>query len=270
MDINSVTVTFASPVASIGSLIVYDGSGAQIGTATAVIGSSTQFHAAIPFGKLVLPYRQQRSLSVTARLNGNTTGGMSGEDVQVQTMTVEGEGRWSNEAYASSSNDTFNASETAFARITGIANTGIAEGVLISGPGKVLADLTVTADTPESQHEVRITSLTFTIEQAGGITLSNVALRTEDGSASSPCTVGSTTVLCAAIDASVGTVDMSRRMRLVGDVLVPGAATKPSLRLVLNQPGTSATAGDITWSDGSATFSWVDLDQPVVGGTIWR
>lgn len=270
VDVNGVTVTFAAPVPSIGSLLIYDENGVQIGTATAISGSQTQFHGSIGFGKLLLPYREERMLSVKARLKSKDTGGVSGENIRVQTVAIEGEGRWTSETYNSSSNETFPESETAFAKITGFANMGAAEGVVTNGLNRLLADFVVNADTPEAQHQIQLQDLEFTIEQAGGVTLSNVTIRNEDGSATSPCTVSSTTVLCLNIDAGVGTVDQSRRIKLMGDVSIPGSANNPTLRLVLNQPGTSATSGDITWSDESTTFTWVDFGQPVFGGTIWR
>jgi len=270
VDIDGVTVTFASPVNSIASLIIYDESGTQIGTASAVVGSSTQFHGSIAFGKMLLPYREERALSIKARLNSRTTGGVSGEDIQVQSIAIEGEGRWTSETYTSSSNEAFNAFETAFARITGISNAASSAGVITSGTQRVLADLRFTADSPEAQYDARFSALVFTIEQAGGVTLSNVSIRNEDNSTSTSCTTSFTTVTCSAIDSSIGTIDGSRRIRLYGDVSVSGAANNPSLRLVLNQPGTPSNPGDITWTDGQTTFTWVDFDHPVVGGTIWR
>lgn len=270
VDVDGITVTFTAPVPSIGSLLIYDQDGIQIGTATAVSGSNTQFHASIAFGKLLLPYREERMVSVKARLKSKDTGGVSGENIRVQNIAIEGEGRWTNEAYNSDSSETFPESETAFAKITGFTNAGANEGVATSGLGRVLADFVVHADTPEAQHQISLEDLEFTIEQAGGVTLSNVSIRNEDGSATSPCTVFTTTVTCLNIDAGVGTVDESRRIKLIGDVTIPGNANNPSLRLVLNDPGTPANAGDITWSDQSTTFMWVDLDQPVFGGTMWR
>lgn len=270
VDINAVVVTFTSPVPSIGSLLVYDKSGMQIGTATAVAGSSTKFRGSIGFGKLLLPYREERGLFVKARLKSKDTGGVSGEDIQVQSIAIEGDGRWTNELYTSSSNETFTASETAFGKISSITNAGAAEGTIVSGLQRLLADFVVNADTPEAQNQVRLTSLVFTIEQAGGVTISNITLRNEDNSMSSSCTVSSLLVTCAAIDSGIGTIDMSRRIKLVGDVSVPSNATNASLRLVLNEPGTSTEVGSITWTDGSASLTWVDLEQPVVGGTRWR
>jgi hypothetical protein len=270
VDIDEVTVTFASPVQSIGSLLLYNGSGAQIGTATSVGGSTTQFRASIAHGNLLLPYRQENSLSVRARLKSEDTGGVSGEEVRVQTITATGVGRWSSEDYTVSSTDTFPESETAFATITDITNAGANEGIVVSGANRILADFIVHADTPESLHQVELGTLRFEIEQAGGVTLSNVSLQTEGNAASSPCVVSGGAVTCSSIDTDVGTVEDTLRLRLIGDVSVPGGATNPTLRLVINEPGTTTNDGDITWSDGTTTFTWIDLDQPAFGGTTWR
>jgi hypothetical protein len=269
IDIQEVTITFASPVESIASLVIYDQDGVQIGTATAVPGSSTQFEASLPFGKMVLPYREERSLFVRARTKNRETGGVSGDELRVQNVTIEGEGRWSSEMYTSASTETFPAFVTAFSRITGATNVAAAQGTVASGTQRVLADLQFTATNPDALHDARLTSLVFTIEQAGGVTLSNVSLRNEDNSASTSCSVGSSTVTCSGIDPAIGTVDDTQRIRLYGDVSVPSNATNPFLRLVLNNPGTPSSAGDITWTDGATSFTWVDLEQPVVSGTFW-
>lgn len=269
VDINGVTITFTSPVPSVGSLVIYDGSGAQIGTAHAVGSSFTGFHGSIAFGKLLLPYRQDRRLSVKARLKSKDTGGISGEDVQVQTITVEGSGRWTSEDYTKTSSETFEPSETALAAITEIVNSGPAEDALVSGPEQALADFTVSAVTPEPLHPVRITDLAFTIEQTGGVTLSNVVVRNESNSTSTSCSVSSSTLTCPDIDTGIGTVDDTRRFRVFGDVSISDN-TRPFLRLTLNNPGTPTTAGAVTWTDGVTTFLWVDLGHPIVRGTMWR
>jgi hypothetical protein len=269
IDIDEVTITFSSPVESIGSMIIYDQTGLQIGTATAVTGSSTQFRGTIPSGKLLLPYREERGLFVKARLKSRETGGVSGDDIRVANISVEGEGQWTSERYTSSSSETFPTFESAFARITGATNAGSATGIATAGTQKVLADLQFTAQSPETLYDARLTSLVFIIEQAGGVTLSNVTLRNEDNSASTSCTVSSTTVTCGGIDPAIGTVDDTARIRLYGDVSIPSNATNARLRLVLNDPGTPSDAGDITWTDGVSSFTWLDLDQPVVAGTDW-
>jgi hypothetical protein len=122
-----------------------------------------------------------------------------------------------------------------------------------------------------SLNPVRLTSITFTAEISNGITLSNVVLRNEDNSASTSCSVSSTTITCSGIDQSIGIVDSTRTLRLVGDVAVDSAFTGDRfLRIVIDQPGTPSTSGAITWTDGDTTFTWVDFNQPVVRGAMYE
>ncbi len=272
VDIRDLDITLASGVTSIQSILVYDEFGTQIATASRVNGSNTQFHADIPFGSMLLPYKEERHIYLRARLKSDSDGGQSGEDLRVTEIEVTGEGRWSSEEYGNSTSETFPTFETALARITSIENAGEDQGgAVIGGPGRTLGEFIVTAETPESLHPVRLTSLTFTAEMSNGISLSNVMLRNADGSASTSCSVSFTIITCSGIDQSIGIVDMTRTMRLVGDVAIDSSFTGDLfLRMVIDQPGTPSTSGAITWTDGETTFTWVDFNQPVVRGAMYE
>jgi hypothetical protein len=272
VDVRDLDITLASGVTSIQSLLVYDEMGTQIATASRVNGSDTQFHADIPFGSMLLPYKEERHIYLRARLKSDSDGGQSGEDLRVTEIEVSGEGRWSSEEYRNSTTETFPTFETALARITAVENAGPADGgAVISGPGRTLGEFRFTADTPESLNPARVTSLTFTAEMSNGLTLSNVALRNTDNSASTPCSVSSTTITCSGIDQSIGIIDTTRTMRLVGDVaLDPSSTADRMLRIVIDQPGSPSSPGAITWTDGDTTFTWVDFIQPVVRGAMYE
>ncbi len=272
VDIRDLDITLASGVTSIQSLLVYDEFGTQIATASRVNGSDTQFHADIPFGSMLLPYKEERHIYLRARLKSDNDGGQSGEDLRVTEIEATGEGRWSSEEYRNSTTETFPTFETALARITSIENAGEDQGgAVIGGPGRTLGEFLFTADTPESLHPVRLTSLTFTAEMSNGISLSNVMLRNTDGSASTSCSVSSTTITCSGIDQSIGIVDTTRTMRLVGDIAIDSSFTGDLfLRMVIDQPGTPSTSGAVAWTDGETTFTWVDFNQPVVRGAMYE
>lgn len=270
VDVSAIDINLNVGVKSIGSLLIYDENGEQIGTATSVGGSSTHYHASIGFGRMLLPYREERRAYVRARLKSDEAGGVSGGNIQVQSVVADGEGRWSSEEYAVTSTDTFPLFQTALARITEVSNNLSSQGFLAPGTERLLADFTIEAETPESQHSVELETLTFTVEKPSDVTLSNVELRNEDSSVITNCSVISDTVLCSSIDPSIGTVDTTRRMRVYGDIAIGGSSADPYLRLVLNQPGTPSVDGAIEWNDGDTTFTWVDLGQPVLQGTNWQ
>lgn len=270
-DIRELNITLAGGVTSVQHLVVYDEYGTQIGTASRVGNSMTEFRASIPYGSMLLPYKEERHLYLRARLKSESEGGQSGENLQVTRIEATGEGRWSSEEFSSATTETFPVFETALARLTAIENAGSTEGgVVIAGPERILGEFRFEADTPVSLNPVRISDITFTAEMSNDITLSNVMLRNTDNSASTSCSVSSTVITCSNIDQSVGIVDTERTMRLTGDVAVSGSSSNRLLRIVINQPGTPASAGDITWTDGETTFEWVDFIQPVVRGSLYQ
>lgn len=270
VEVTEVSVRLTGNVDSVSSVLIYNADGELLGTASGG-GSSQTFTANIPSRRFYLPYRADRAMYVRARTKSDAQGGQSGEDVEVSSISLEGTGVWSNDDYSTTSSDDFPANETAFGVLTSVTNTGVANGVLISGTERLLGQFRFVARAPESTKDVRLLTLAFDIEQAGGITLSNVSIRTDDGSSDeSSCTVSAGTVTCSSIPANIGTVDTERVIRVYGDVTVPGTTGNKSLRLVLNDPGTPSSAGDVTWTDGETTFDWLPFEQPVVRGTLFE
>lgn len=266
VEVERITINLTSAVDSIESFSIYDANGQFLGTATD-LGGGTSYRATIANDFFELPRREDKTLYIRARLKEGDSGGESGEEVRVDDITLEGNGSWSNDDYTTTTTDTFEAFQTAYGTITSITHGGDATAALTNATEQLLADFDFTAESTDNRYDVRVNQLRFTIEQAGGITLSNVFLKVEGSDQESSCSVAATTVTCGAIPAEIGTIDGTQSIRLYGDVSVPSNATNPRLRLVLNEPGSIATAGSITWSDGVTTFSWLPFTQPVVRGT---
>lgn len=269
VEVSQVSVNLGADAESVSSILIYNSDGQLLGTANGG-GSASTFTANIPSERFYLPYRADRAMYVRARTKSDAQGGQSGENIEVTSISLEGTGVWSNDDYTTTSSDDFPASQTAFGVITSVTSTGNATGVLTTGTERLLGQFHFNARAPESSKDVRLLSLAFDIEQAGGITLSNVNVRTEGSSEESDCTVSSGVVTCSSIPASIGTVDTERVIRIYGDVNVPGGAGNKSLRLTLNDPGTPSLAGDVTWTDGETTFTWLPFEQPVVRGTLFE
>lgn len=267
--VTEVSVRLTGNVDSVSSVLIYNADGELLGTATGG-GSAQTFTANIPAQRFYLPYREDRAMYVRARTKTDDQGGRSGEDIEVSSISLEGTGVWSNDDYSTTSSDDFPANETAFGVLTSVTNTGVVNSVLIGGTERLLGQFRFVARAPESTKDVRLLTLVFDIEQAGGITLSNVNVRTEGSSEESDCTVSSGVVTCSSIPTTIGTVDTERVIRVYGDVTVPGTSGNKSLRLVLNNPGTPSNAGDVTWTDGETTFNWLPFEQPVVRGTLFE
>jgi hypothetical protein len=243
----------------------------QIATGTSVAGSSTQFRAIIPANVFHLPRRVDTSLYVRARMADPDMGGMSGEDVQVESITAEGTGQWSNEVYSSTTTDTFPISQTALAAITAVTNAGPSDGTYFNGSGRLIGEFKFAGSSPNSEGDAAVTGLTFTINQTGGVSLSNVYVRPDTNDERSNCTETTSTITCSNIPSTVGLVSSSPKViRVYADVTVLASSENPSLRLVLNEPGNPSSPGAVTWTDGTTTFTWLPVSQPVAGGTTFE
>lgn len=268
VQVTAITVHLLAAMPSVDAFLVYDSGDRLLGTATQQ--NSLTYRTPIPIGRLSLPRRQDVSLYVRARLRSHENGGLSNELIQVGSVEVSGNGEWSNEQYNNVSSDTFPISRTARGSITSVTNVGSVEAPLTNGSAQILAQFKFLSARTDSEAHVRALQIKFQIEQTGGVTLSNLSLKTDGTDTSSPCTVSSTIITCGAIPTDIGQIDDSKTIRLYGDVSVPSNAQNPLLRLTINDPGTVSGAGAITWTDTEGSFTWVDLPQPVARGTLFQ
>lgn len=269
VSVDTISVVLSTAATSVDAILLYEGrTGEWIGTATA--RDATTFTLTLSEGRMRLPHRVDRYVYARARLKEDRNGGESGEDVRIASVQVSGTGDWSNSAYSSTSTDTFPLSQTAVAAITEVRSVGNAQDVLSSGSNQLLARFRFTGETTDGRTDARVTALRFQIEQAGGVTLSNVRLESDDASVTSACVSTASLITCDAIPAALGTADGAITIRVYGDVSVPSDAQDPFLRLTLNDPGTTAISGAVTWSDGYTTFTWLPFEQPLARGTFLR
>ncbi|MBU2213314.1 S-layer homology domain-containing protein [Patescibacteria group bacterium] len=272
LDVTDVTIAFTgvSDLRSIAALSVYDVDGKYLGRAnkdTSVGAYHYVLH--LKNGTWIIPKRETRYLYVRAFVNAYKSGGVSGEVVDVQSITVEGDGVWSHRAYTKGTSENFNAFQTARSIITDIGNGGDATGLLYSGTDLVLGSYSFEGVTGDGSAELKVTDLTFQIEVNDSVTVSNVELGADGTNDRMDCTVSASTVTCSSIPEQFGTFkNTSRSIMLYGDVTVPAGVRSPRLSLTLNQPGSVSSAGSVTWTDGDTSFTWVPGGTPVARGTI--
>ncbi len=269
INVDEITITLNGSAQSLSLIRVYASNGVLLGNAVRDTSSSAVFTLHLADGALQLPRRVDTSVYIRGVLKEYESGGVSGEVIEVNNVTLSGTGDWSNDAYSTTSTDTFPASETARATITSVVNTGLTNSALTAGSNQLLAQFRVSATEGDSQAQVRITDLDLRIE-GSGVSLGNVHLRTDGGDDTSDCTNSSTLITCAGIPAGIGIVDLQKTIRVYGDVTVNSNVTNPSLRLAINEPGTVTIAGDVTWTDGTTTFEWLPVDTPVARGTLFN
>ncbi len=268
IDVTSITVTLENPVASIDVLFVYDQDGRVLGTATKRANGS--YMTTLPAGSLQLEKRVDHSIYVRARLMSSDQGGVSGETVQIAMIDLNGNGSWSNNDYIVSSNETFLVSNTARGAITSITNVGGSSNLLTQGTNQILGTFRFATQAKDSLAQIRLTQLRMQINATSGVVLSNVYLRQDSSDTTSPCSISSAVITCSSIPSSLGTISDSEDFRVYGDITVTGDPLNPRLSISINTPGTPASSGDITWTDGESTFTWLPLNTPVVRGVQFQ
>lgn len=265
--VQEISINLSPSASSIQSLLVYDENRRFLGRATLQSGSNYRLEVAT--NALIIEKSDEHRIYVRAHLSPYNAGGISGQDIAIQNIVVMGSGYWSNHAYTKSSTETFLTFETARSTITGVTNVGPASAGLVGSSNQIIGAFRFESRKTDASAVTEITELRFQIEQTGGVTLSNVSIGMPGIPDRHACTVSSQIITCSGIPASFGSLtDETLTMQVFADVSVP-ATQNASLRLTINDPGSASSTGAITWTDGSASHSWVGLLQPVVMGTYY-
>lgn len=266
LNLERVTVTFTNDSAAIENLRIYESdTGRFLGTASRQ--SSGVYVANIPTGTLILPRREDTSIYVRAMLREADDGAVGGQTIRIDRITVEGSGESSNNDYDVDSTSTFQSFQVTPAAITRVTATGgLNTAVFSTGQNVILGSFDFDAVSTDSRFTPRVTALTFTINASTGVTVSNAELQLPGSDSTTSCSVSGNQITCSGIPASIGTVDDSQTIRLVADVASSGASSDPFLQVSLQTAGTPTSAGSVTWTDGTNTYTWLAVDDPVVRG----
>ncbi len=158
--------------------------------------------------------------------------------------------------------------QSAQAEITGITNTGAAEGILATGKKLLIGSFGVKT---RSQTDVLpvITDMEFTVNQKN-VTTANWFLSQPGSSQKHTCSAmqNGSLIRCAAIVTSIGTVLAGTSLTLNADVNSVGSGA--FLQAALLDPGTLGTTGAVQWTDGFGRFRWLDVLPPIVKSTLWH
>lgn len=259
---------------SIDALNVYDHDGIYIGRASldGSVAGNVRYKLSAKNKNIVAPYRDDFSFYVRGVLRDQDAGGMSGGSVQVDRMGIAGVGEWSSRSYEQfTSGETFAESTVARSAISGIRNAGSDRDFLISGNDQEIGAFFFQGVTGHSSARLKITGINFTIGAVGGVSLSNVTMKVDGGSDRHSCTILGSMLSCSSLPDSFGRIDDgSRVLRIFADISVPSSSQSAGLQLSINDPGTIGSPGDITWSDGVSTFTFIDTgSKPLARGTYY-
>lgn len=268
-QLTDISITLDAAAASVESMLVYDQEGRYLGRAT--YRSGTTYTVSVRNMDIEIPRREDFTVYMRAQLKGHQSGGVSGETVEVSQVLIEGIGGWNNKDQSQSSSDDFPVYVTARSRITKVENADIDRGILVQGTNQLIGMYRFGGDVGDGQADLAVTSLVFQIEASGGVSISNVKLTADGTSETMDCSIVSSTVNCLSIPATFGSLeDRERVLSVYADVTVPNTSANQALRLSINQAGSPTSAGAITWSDGSTSFTWVPFTSPVARGTYFE
>ncbi|MDD5054854.1 MAG: hypothetical protein PHZ00_01135 [Candidatus Peribacteraceae bacterium] len=275
LDVTAVSVTLTTDVAStISAMLIYDDAGHLIGRATlTAVGSSVRtYRLPLPHGSFIIDKATERGVYVRPEVRSRDGGGLGNLTVKIDTISFEGSGVWSNQSYVrpSSGTNQFPTFVTARSVLTSVTNAGDLNGSLVTGTSRTLGAFRFEGRSRDASPRLAIRDLTFTIEQTGGVQLSNVRLMIPGFSEMWSCAAGVSAVTCSALSDTFGSMsDGPRELQLVGDISADDPLNA-SLRLTLNEPGSAVSSGSVTWTDGTSTFTWVPVAAPVAAGTMWK
>lgn len=263
LDVTAIEVTVSGTSTGVDAVFVYDDDRRLLGTAHK---SSGVYRLTLPSGTFIIDRKTTRSVYVRAQMAPYERVQTSGGVFAVTGITIEGNGYWSGEAYIKPLTDDFPGAQTARAGFTRISATTDSEASIHDGPFRKLWGARFEGRTTDNAAQLQLQTLVFELSQSDS-TLSNIVLT--DGQSSVACSQSSDLITCSGIPADLGTVRDVRTLSLHADVSGVSDGANPYLQVVLHDAGTPTSAGDIVWTDGTSSFTWVTGGSPIARGTVF-
>ncbi|MDD5103388.1 MAG: S-layer homology domain-containing protein [Candidatus Peribacteraceae bacterium] len=270
--VTDITVTFTGTVPSVDQVRLYASADRRyLGGASRDSGDPSSFTLHSSSGLISMARRVETSVYARAITRGFDQGGESGEDIQIDHFFISGRGDWSTRTYNQSTTETYQTSETARSTFVTIANAGLSEDALVGGTSRIIGQWRFEGTKGDGRADLKITDAAFALGVSGGVILANVTLGADGSTDRTSCTVAGSSITCAAIPESIGTVSGGTRiLTLRGDITVPSTSQSAGLQVSLTPTGSVNSAGAITWTDGSTSFSWLAFDESQLRGTFYR
>jgi hypothetical protein len=276
--LRTVIVRFSDNISSsVSAVEVIDGSGAVLGHARQnkeiSDGGNVYTLPLQPWDSYTIGQHKEAIVAIRLRLKENGAGGGGGQDVKVTGISIVSDGVWTQRPrLAETERLHFPAHESALSTITRIERNGAEEGIFTPGTGKRIASFEVAAAMArDADAAPAIQTINFSANYPSSeVTLQNIVLRGNDADTVHTCSINSFVITCEEIPSLIGSLESPRTLSLYADVSVVGTHSNPFLAIDINNPGRPSSAGDISWTDGTTTMTWVPFNWPVVRGTVWR
>lgn len=270
--VEDITVVFTGTVPSVDQVRLYaTADGRYLGGASRDSSDPSSFTLHSSAGLVSMARRVETSVYARAITRGFDQGGASGEDIQIDHFFIEGRGDWSNRRYNQSTIDTYQTFETSRSTFTTIANAGPSEDAFLGGTSRTIGQWRFEGVKGDGRADLKVTDATFALGVSGGVILANVTLGGDGSTDRTSCSVAGSSITCAAIPESIGTVSGGTRIwTLRADVTIPSTSQSAVLQVSLTPAGSVSSAGALTWTDGTTSFSWLAFNETQLQGTFYR
>lgn len=262
-------------VKSLRSLSIVDGLGVPVGT-LALDSSDTdkrtwkgEFDAGSAYS---IPKDTTVVLALKGVLKGRGEWGRVEELVEVDHFAVTLQAEGTGESWEVLPKDQHVPQhQTVQAKLTRVERGYGATGELRAGEGRILAAFDFFGETLPGT-EIVLKALTFSIESTG-VKILRWELAGSERLRRYGCGVRTemrNTIDCS-VPSSVGTLtEGSHTLYLFGDISLEEGAKNPSLQVFLRSPGSMGQEGAVRWSDETGEYNWIEGEEPVAEGTVWK
>lgn len=215
-----------------------------------------------------IPKAKEVQFALEAQIKPGTSGGVSGQLLEIERLTLTANGEDSSSQYNGTSSFTFPKHQTSYGHLTKVTSALAATEGLTLGTDQQVGSFVFEGTSVESAP-LRISELVFQVSADPLVDAGNWKLGTADSPSRITCSASTNTVSCLGIPPEFGTLSNgTKTLRLYADINLRQGSGRPFLQVSLNQPGDFDTTGSIRWNDGANTFSWTELPSPVVKGPL--
>jgi hypothetical protein len=270
-----VEIEMASEVTSLAYLNVYLADGTLLGKAVFERrpGHDDVFYQLdVPRAdQPTLPQAEESRLVVTAVLTESDQGVQGGEFLRVRDIEIVTLGAWSGNTSARSSSSILQPQhQVSLALLEDIQSVGPLEGVLQRGSGRALGSFRFAVRSADERADVSLEQLTFSVAKTSTVSLSSLSIGSDGTSLTHHCSASGDQIFCVSIPAEIAGLDVPRILTLYANIAVADGAQNPSLFVSLNDPGAPSTVGDVRWTDGIYSYTWLEEDGPIAEGTTYK
>jgi len=268
------TVLLRREIKSFDSLILVDEAGKEIVTLTLATSNNTdnrRFEAIVVDDRLRLVKNKPTRLGYKAVLKTRENGGVSNELVEVENAFIEVQSTETNVSRQIVPTDThYPMHQTTQARVTAVRNV-MSPGSIQAGSDKQIASFSISGKSV-SGATLSIANIEFILQKTN-VSATHIRIGGSSAVEQADCGLEQAEILritCPVIPDSFKTIGTTPRViSIYADVAVGDAGNTGSLQLLFEGRGKIGQNGAIRWSDGTASYNWVEPETTLENGPMW-